>query len=480
MAMSEPPGPLVGMAGDHPGQPPVARRRRTIAAVVGGAAVIVLVVVIVAVLAGGSSPVVSTTTDTPAPPAPNPAAMPAAGTELWNTDTGPLARLSGEAVLPPTGWVVSLAGGTAVMAPGIGYWDSDEGNAADTVLGVNARTGAVRWRWQRNGWRLEAIAASAANGVAATLWITNPATLGNSYALTMLDLRTGRLDWMRSVVGSGASSGQVVIVGPEVVALADDAASAFAASGGRPLWRHAAPAGCDWGVDSVGAASSEITLGDAAVFPYGCGGADSGLGGIARLAPATGATIWQRRLPSAPQALAQAAGSVAVIRSTGLSDDAVAQVFDVATGRTRFSTTMFATQEYTGMLAVDRAGNVYVLAAGPADSEMLVCVDGGDSRVLWSVPLGQEYLALSVGVVGGQVVVGGLDTSLPQGTPELRLFSAATGTQLAQHSTPQFTYGVMSGWDSAFALEPGLVVVGDSTNQEVRGAVSLPQLTGTS
>jgi outer membrane protein assembly factor BamB len=308
--------------------------------------------------------------------------------------------------------------------------------------------------------------------------------LGNSYAsyaLTVLDLRTGRLDWMGGVVGSGASRGQVVIVGPEVVALADDTASAFAASGGRPLWRHAAPAGCDWGVVSVGATSSEITLGDATVFPYECGGADSDPGGIARLAPATGATIWQRRLPSAPLLLAQAAGSVAVIHSTGLSNGAVAQVFDVATGRMRFSTTIFATEEYTGMLAVDRTGNVYALAAGPAESETLVCVDGADSRVLWSVPLGHEYLALSVGVVGGQVVLGGLDTSpLLQQTPELRLFSAATGTQLAQHSTAQFTYSVMSGWDSAFALEPGLAVVGVSRDQDVLGAVSLPQLTGTS
>jgi outer membrane protein assembly factor BamB len=277
-----------------------------------------------------------------------------------------------------------------------------------------------------------------------------------------------------------------VIVGPEVVALADQTASAFAASSGRPLWRRAAPAGCGWGVHTSGAAGSEIALGDAAVFPYVCDNGASVTGGIARLVPATGATIWRRRLPGGPVALTQAAGSVAVIDYDGGSDGAMAQVLDAATGRLRWNTVVFTTQEYAGMLAVDRVGNVYVLASvGQSPSEMLVRVDGANGRVRWSAPLGQGYLALSVGVVGGQVVLGGVDTSTDLQTPELRLFRAATGTLLARQSTPQVTVpagqnSVRSDWDSALALEPGLAVLGTSSDHDVLGTFSLPQLTGTS
>jgi len=464
---------------------PTTRRRRTLAAVAGGLAIIVLVAVIVAVRLGGGSPVVSTTTDTPVPPAPNPAAMPVAGTMLWSTLTGRPAQLP-----RPVYWAVSLAGGTAVIAPGIGNLNSEAGDAADTVLGIDAQSGAARWQWRRVGWRLEAISASAADGVAATLWITNPANGRNdsggnfSYALTVLDLRTGRLDWTAGGVGTGASGGRVVIVGSEVVALAADAASAFTASSGRPLWRRAAPTGCAWGVDTGTATGSEITLGDAAVFPYVCRNGSPDAGGIARLAPATGATIWQRPLPGRPLALAQAAGSVAVIDYDAASNDAVARAFDAATGEQRWNTAIFRTEQYAGMLAVDRTGGVYVLTAvGNSPSEVLVRVNGADGRVRWSAPLGPEYLALSVGVVGGQVVLGGVNSTGPD-MPELRLFSAATGTLLARQSTPQMTVlqgrdNVRSDWDAALTLEPGLAVLSSSGNHDVLGAFSLPQLTGT-
>jgi len=212
---------------------------------------------------------------------------------------------------------------------------------------------------------------------------------------------------------------------------------------------------------------------------------DNGTGGIARLMPTTGATIWQRGLPGRPLALTQAAGSVAVIDYNG-DVQAVARVFDVATGQPRLNTVLFQTQEYAGMLAVDRTGNVYVLTSvGQSPSEMLVCMDGADGRVRWSTPLGEEYLALSVGVVGGQVVLGGVDRSTFQQTPELRLLSAATGTLLAQQRTPQVTVPVgedrvRSDWDSVLTLEPGLAVLSASRHHDVLGALSLPQLTGTS
>jgi hypothetical protein len=358
------------------------------------------------------------------------------------------------------------------------------------VLGVNAQTGAVRWQWRHKGWRLEAIAASAADNVAAALWITNPANGSNEngagfdYALTVLDLRTGRLDWTADRVGTGASSGQVVIVGAEVVALADDTVSAFTSSSRQPLWQRAAPAGCHWGVGTLVETGNDITLGDAAVIPFVCGDGIHDLGGISRLAPATGATIWQQTVPGSPLALAQAAGSVAVIDSS--HDGVSAQVFDAATGRQRWNAAMMATEQYAGMLTVDRAGNVYVLTQGDhGSSETLVRVDGADGKVRWSTPLGQEYTALSVGVVGGQVVLGGTDASTGLEMTELQLFSAATGTRQARQSTPQVTVlqgqnRVESDWDLALTLEPGLAVLSTNSDHDVLGAVSLPQLIGSS
>lgn len=430
----------------------------------------------------------------PPPAPPNLASrLPAApATALWSTLKGPLARLR-----PAEWWATSLAGDTLVAAPG-GALSTEllnHDDTPDTVLGLDVRTGAQRWIDEHKGWRLETVTASAPDGIAAVLWVTDPTTVFNetrvfTYALSVLDLRTGKVRWTRQAIGRGRDGGRVVVVDHEVVALAGSRASAFTPSG-RLLWRDLPPAGCGWRIDDLGVTGGEITLASAAVLPYACD--DSGVvAGIARLSPATGATIWERGLPGAEfptiGALVQAGPTVAV-EGYGLpSEGPRVQAFDTRTGRLRWLQTTFDTESSAALLAVDGRGNVYLPTSEQAPDIVLVS-RAGDGALRWRMPLPRGYNLRTVGVLGGQLVLGGVVIyQTGRETTMLRFMNPATGRTVGSQTErpvtlfyPSCGCSLGSQWTSAVALAPGLVVMNDREGGNGQlAAFAVPQLTGRS
>jgi outer membrane protein assembly factor BamB len=250
---------------------------------------------------------------------------------------------------PPAGIGLAVHG-DAIVAAG-----------AATVVAIDARTGAERWR--------QPGAAFAAAGEGALY-------LADVERLACVDAATGRQRWARATDELPEGLGEVVrLAGGVALAVGPGAAVALDPLSGRTLWRFAPPAARALRVGALG--------------QLGVAGGDAGL--LYGLDAATGQTAWRLRLPGPLVAAPTSYGDACfALCTTTLGGSLLA--LDPATGRRLFEVPLdvqptAAPVPFAGLLAVAGlvAGDPVVVAVEPS------------GRLAWedAPPLGAGQVALA-------------------------------------------------------------------------------------
>jgi outer membrane protein assembly factor BamB len=247
------------------------------------------------------------------------------------------------------------------------------------LLGVDAATGRVRWRYPPQPGSLSwQHAATADGGIAA---------IGDRGTLVMLDRRDGTVRWSRPSRGRGLPK-IFTTAGDRVLRLDLGALEAYQAAGGRQLWRTpGVHRGQDFG--------AHLTVRDDGVVVWE---ASSAATAVAAYRLDTGKQRWRLGGLREPAVIGVGPAGVAVVSQIDRNQRHELLLVDPASGRVGWRRGLPGPLDLDMNPAVDRlalvtGSGVVLVTRGPRGQApiVLAAYGAGEGRVAWRVPVQADH-----------------------------------------------------------------------------------------